>query len=156
VTQTTVQAAHRRATIIVGAMISSLVVYVLVVEVVSRTAAVGMSTQPPEIVRWILYGVALSMVFACNLVRPFMLRGVRPAPEGTVDEMVARLTTAHVVTAALAETPAVVGLVLYFIGGQSADFYILAVVSLYLLMRHFPRLGQWMARVQPYLREGES
>jgi hypothetical protein len=40
--------------------------------------------------------------------------------------------------------------VLFILGRQSSDFYILLVVSLYMLVRHFPRREQWEA----YVRRG--
>jgi hypothetical protein len=81
------------------------------------------------------------MVFLTHLVKGFMLRGPRAAG---ADEMLARLTTAHIVAGALSETPAILGLILFFLGRQFySDFYILSLISLYLLIRHFPRYARW-------------
>ena len=139
--ETRARTAHRRATIIVGAITGSLFVYAALVEVLSRTNAVEAGPASPEAVRWAFYAIAVSMVFASHVVKAFMLRGARA---GGVDELLARLTTANVVTAAIAETPAILGFVLFFISRRYySDFYILALISLYLLVRHFPRYGQW-------------
>jgi hypothetical protein len=143
-----VRAAHRQATLIVGAMTASLAVYAAVVEVVGRSGAVVTGTNPPEVLRWAFYAVAAGMVFMSHLAKAFLLRGLR---EAGVDEILARLTTANVVTAALAETPAVLGLVLFFLSPRYyADFYILEAIALYLLVRHFPRLGAWRNTVHRY------
>jgi hypothetical protein len=128
-----------------GSMISSLFVYALVVEVLSRSRGVEAATSAPEVLRWAFYAVAVAMVFMSHVAKAFMLRG---AGAGGEEQLVARLMTATVVTAALAETPAILGLVLYVVGGYYTDFYFLALISLYLLMRHFPRWGQWEQRLQ--------
>jgi hypothetical protein len=140
-TEARVRAAHRQATIIVGAMTASLFVYAAVVEIIGRTAAVGSGAEPPEVIRWAFYAIAVSMVFTSHVAKAFMLRGFQAR---TVDEILARLTTANVVTAAIAEAPAVLGFVLFFLSPRFySDFYILEVISLYLLVRHFPRYDNW-------------
>jgi hypothetical protein len=141
------KAAHRRVTLIVGSMISSLFVYVLVVELVGRGSDVVTMASVPEIVRWVFYAAAVSMVFATNLIMTLMMRGFQPRND---DEFIARMTVAHVVTAALSETPAILGLVLFGLARERADFYILSVISLYLLLRHFPRLSRWESLAARY------
>lgn len=134
-----VEAGHRRARAIVGALITSLFGYAIVVEIIGAEPAI-MADAVSNVVRYVLYAVAIAMVFAANVTLALMLRGFRPAGDG---ELVARLTVAHVVAAALAEVPAILGLVLFAIGRQRVDFYFLALISLYLLLRNFPRRGRW-------------
>lgn len=145
---TRVKAAHRRVVVIVGAMLTSLFVYAVVVEMINRSGTIERGTAAPDAVRWVFFAVAVTMVFLSHLVKGFMLRGPRPAG---ADEMLARLTTAHIVAGALSETPAILGLVLFFLGRQFySDFYILSLISLYLLMRHFPRYARWEQLLGPY------
>jgi hypothetical protein len=47
------------------------------------------------------------------------------------------------VAAALAEAPAVLGLVLFLLAGHRADFYLLAGWTLLLHLSHFPRYERW-------------
>jgi hypothetical protein len=54
-----------------------------------------------------------------------------------------RLVTTAVITAALAETPAILGLVLFMVFGLRADFYALLALSLALQAVYFPRLDGW-------------
>jgi hypothetical protein len=86
------------------------------------------------------------MVFASTVLKGTILRNA-PA---SGDLRLQRLRTASIITAAFAELPAIFGLVLFILGRQSSDFYILLVVSLYMLVRHFPRREQWEA----YVRRG--
>jgi len=54
-----------------------------------------------------------------------------------------RLRAGALVTAALAEVPALVGLVRFVLTGRSWDFYLLAAWSLLLQLVHFPRRERW-------------
>lgn len=138
--ETRARTAHRRAAIMVGSLIASLFVYAIVVELLSRSESLPEPPSAPEVIRWAFYAVAVAMVFMSHLVKAFMLRGFRTA---SVDELLARLITSNIITAAFAEVPAVLGFVLYFLGRYYTDFYVLLVISLYLMFRHFPRYGQW-------------
>jgi hypothetical protein len=131
--------AHRNASYVVYAIMGSTLVYVAVVEWIHRTRGVTTVADLPEVVRFVLYGVAISMVFFTQIVRGLMLRGM----PRDLDAAVQRLYVASVITAALAEAPAMMGLVLFLVWGQYTDFYILLFVSLYLFVRHFPRFGTW-------------
>lgn len=130
-------------------MMGSLVVYVGLVEWMHRTRDASALTPLPEVARFVLYGVAISMVFFTQIARALMLRGL----PRSLDMAVQRLYVASVVTAALAEAPALMGLVLFIVWGQYSDFYILLFVSLYLFVRHFPRFGTW-EKVGRYVQTG--
>jgi hypothetical protein len=39
--------------------------------------------------------------------------------------------------------PAVLGLVLYFLGRSMTDFYLFLMISLFCFATYFPRLNQW-------------
>jgi len=54
-----------------------------------------------------------------------------------------RLITSAVVTAALAEVPAILGLALFMLSGLRGDFYALLALSLALQAVYFPRLDGW-------------
>jgi len=126
-------------------MTAGLLVYAFLVEWLRRSGTLpggGVS----EVVRWAFYAVAVTMVFTSHVVKSIMLRG---PDAGSPDAALARLTTAHVVTAAMAEAPAILGFVLFVLDRRFyTDFYILSLVSLYLLVRHFPRFGSWESIVR--------
>lgn len=126
--------------VITYVMISSLAVYALVVEVLSRARSSPDLVSSPDIIRYVFYGVAVSIVFLVQFFRAMFLRDFRGLD---VDQSLARLQTATLVSGALSEVPAMLGLVQFIVFQQYADFYVLAAVSLYLFARHFPRYGAW-------------
>jgi hypothetical protein len=136
--------------LITYAVMGTLAAYVIVVELINRTRDDFAAQSFPEIVRYVLYGVAISMVFLTQIVRAIVLRGT---PRGDLEGALRRLNLASVITGILAETPALMGLVMFVVWGQYSDFYILFFVSLYLTVRHFPRFGTW-ERVARYVETG--
>jgi hypothetical protein len=77
------------------------------------------------------------------LVRLAARSALRVRPGEDQRGLVSRLSRASVVTSALAEIPAVLGLVLFLLTGLSRDFYPLLFVSLFLEFMYFPRLRVW-------------
>ena len=134
---------RRVAAMIYGAMMGSVLLYAVAVEVVNFSQApfsgFAASTMDP-MVRYSLWGVALLQIILIGLVRRSLLaKSASAAPVASV----AKLITVAIVTAALAEIPAILGLVLFMVSGLRADFYGLLTLSLALLATWFPRLESW-------------
>ena len=52
----------------------------------------------------------------------------------------------------MAEVPAILGFVLFFLGPRFyRDFYILSLISLCVLFRHFPRYGLWESTMRRHM-----
>ena len=125
-----VEAAYRNAAIICGAMAASTVLYALVVAVISAFQAPFGGFDPgaqPSILRSALWTMALVEAGLIGFVRRALL--ARSRSEGAAAQA-RRLITTAVVTAALAEVPAILGLVLFMLWGLSGDFYALFALSL--------------------------
>lgn len=138
-----VEVAYRNAAIICGAMAVSTVLYALVVAVISVFQAPFEGFAPgaqPSILRSALWTMALAEAGLIGLVRRVLL--ARSRSEGAAAQA-RRLITTAVVTAALAEVPAILGLVLFMLWGLSGDFYALFALSLALGAIFFPRLDGW-------------
>ena len=137
------ETAYRIAAIICGAMVASTVLYALVVEVISVFQApfegFGPSTQP-SILRTALWTLGIVEAGLIGLVRRALL--ARSRSEGAAAQA-RRLISTAVVTAALAEVPAILGLVLFMLSGLRGDFYALLTLSLALQTIYFPRLDGW-------------
>lgn len=136
--------AHRRATLIGGAMLGSLLVYVVAVEVLRATLAPfrGFAEAPAlPILRWAFLALSVGLLALARVTRARLLAGAGAAPA-------ARLFTASVVSLALAEAIAVYGLVLFLVGGQVADFYGFLLLALVGIVINFPRRHQWEARAR--------
>jgi hypothetical protein len=134
-----IEVAHRQAVIITGAIGSSLLVYAALIEVLRRVLPPVEDFEGFDMLRVVLFAVAGVLVFTSTVLKGTLLRN--PPPSG--DLRLARMRTATIITAAFAEVPVILGLVLFVLGRLSSDFYILLVVSLYMLVRHFPRRAQW-------------
>jgi hypothetical protein len=140
--------AYRSTALTAGTIVASLAMYAVVVEVVMRS---GSDATPPAFfgpLRIALFVVSGIVIFTSTIVKGFMLRS---APADTAGRL-ARLRTASLVSMAFAEVPVVSGVVLVLLGRIRADFYMLLVISLYMMARHFPRRGTW----EEYVSRGST
>ena len=107
---------------------------------------IGTGTFPT--IRIALFVVAGAIVFLSTILKVLILRNAPPNPMIRLS----RLKNAAILSAALAEMPAVFGFVLYMFGRGLGDFLVLAAISVYMLIRHFPRRGFW----DEYVRSGPA
>ena len=140
----------RETTIVCGAMVASVLIYAVVVEVLRARLPPGDGGAAliGDVLRYAFYFLAGGAGLAIPFAR-------RPARFGRRRNEVARLRTEALVAASLAEAPAVLGLVLYLLAGRRQDFYVLAVWSLLLHPFHLPRLERWeeAARTPAHCRD---
>ena len=140
---------HRVVTVIALAMLVSVGAYWVVVELIARLQT---QTYPfPGEVRIGYAALALGVIVASAalLVRRSMLAGC-PADA----DAGGRIQVASVVTFALAEVPAVLGVTAFQITGLREAAYPLFVVALAAHALYFPRWSQWeeWARAAPPTR----
>ena len=114
--------------------VASLFIYALVAEILSgqvQNFPLQM-TQSADYtkLRYIFYGVAIIMVVLIRSMRRTLLKKTP-------------LYTAAIITAAICEAPAILGLVLLMLSGIKKDFYFLLIISLFLLFMYFPRYSHW-------------
>ena len=136
--------ANRQAKMVIASMGSSLIAYFLVSRFLPETA-------PPAnagMIRILIFVVAATAVFAATLFKPIYLRSVPATPEARL----ARLRTSAIVTAGLAELPAILGFILVFTTGERTEFYGMLAVSAYLLARNIPQRETW----ENYVRRGSD
>lgn len=137
------ETAYKIATIICGAMAASTVLYALVVVLIGVSQAPFEGFAPrfqPSILRTALWTMAVVDAGMVGLVRRVLLARSR-SEDGAAQAR--RLISAAVVTAGLAEMPAILGLVLFMLSGLRGDFYALLALSLALQALYFPRLDGW-------------
>jgi hypothetical protein len=139
-----IEAARRNTATIVGAFGVSVLSSLVVVEVVRRTSPPPVEMPGMDMIRIAMFAAAGVMIFTSTVLKSLLMRNPPPDPA----QRLARARTATLVAAGMAEIPALLGLVLFLLGRTANDFYILAVVSLYMLVRHFPRREPWDAYVQ--------
>jgi hypothetical protein len=137
--------AHRTATLITGGLITSLVMYAVVANVFRMSHAPsegspGLPAAPLGLVRYAAWlASAVVLVVIPGLKRALLTR----RPDETRQRSIARLTLATVAVGGLAELPAVAGFILVILGGLFLDFYLLASLSLVLLLVNAPRYEAW-------------
>ncbi len=141
--------AYRRTAIIGAAMVLSLVGYIAVA-VVIRTVASPFRGLAPGVDRTLLRNVLLAVAIAGLGLVP-LLRGRLLHDSATTGvpgsakaaDLIAALTTSSIVGLALAESIAILGLVLFLLAGQQGDFVLFLGLSLIGFILFFPRYQRW-------------
>lgn len=134
---------YRLTAMICGAIASSLLIYVLVIEFlrfnqVSITASVN--TQMLEYIRLFLVVISFSLYLVINYLSGLILKRT---PQDNPQTLVTKLRVANIISLALGEMPALYGLVLFFLSGLPRDFYVLLILSAALIYIFFPRFSAW-------------
>lgn len=139
---TTLKARYLAINFIGLAMIASVFIYAGVVELLKWQMApfAGFSTLAPQTVDLIKYAF-----LALAAVQFFIIKALRKIlPAHSVE----KLSLTAIITFALCESVAVLGLVLFLLNGNSMDFYIFMVISLGFFYLFFPKYEQWEERVR--------
>jgi F0F1-type ATP synthase membrane subunit c/vacuolar-type H+-ATPase subunit K len=143
--------AYKKTALLGGAMIAALFIYAVVVEVIrSQQAPFSGFASFPEIkvLSYVLYVLALLQIVLTRVVPRLLLK---KDPTDDLQSLIGKLNASAIITYALCETPAIYGLVLFFLGGLYRDFYLLLAYSLGLQLIHFPRYSRWEEWVKlPY------
>ncbi len=138
----------RSQQILASALAASLLVYAIIVAVLSRqgSAVWSVSGNFLDSLRFVLVFLAFAMYFVMRFGQQKILV---KKPTDTRETLVAKLRLACFLSLALAELPAVFGLVLFLASGNSRDFYPLMIISLILFYVAFPRYTIWEVWSQP-------
>ena len=161
------RAAYRTTVIIGLAMMASLVIYLVIVSLIDAGTiphkGTAMTGQPLELIKFALLGISAVIFFLIRTLPNKLLTAVGKEGKGTgIRQQVSAgaasefgpLVAAAVVTFALCEVPAIFGLVLYFLGRSTTDFYLFLLISLFLFSIHFPKFSQWEEWYRDRGREG--
>jgi len=135
--------------VVYGAMVGSILVYWVVVQVIRKVGQIPRGRDIFAAVDWMRYPLYVLGVAACiaililrrRLFQPEAL--VRRSAGRSLPEVLSILSSNQVLIFALAEVPVILGLALYFVGGYLLDFYALAAVSVVAFALAFPSAGDW-------------
>lgn len=105
----------------------------------------GVSRVPLQTLRLGFFGGA---VVATILNRIINGRLLKSRIRGDLNTGLHNLFRASVISLALAEAPALLGLALFFLRSLETDFYVLLFASLVLVFIYFPRQTNWEAYLQ--------
>jgi hypothetical protein len=134
----------RTSVIISWALVASLLVYALMVELIRSQLrpfpGIAVSGLPRQTLRYLAFGAAIGAALLVRFARQALLKA-RPGEDLRL--LTSRLSRASVITSSLGELPAVFGFILFLLTGLSLDFYALLFVSLFLEFMYFPRLAAW-------------
>ena len=132
--------AWRTAAIVTGVIISAIFMYALVVEAASRALSLNapFTGGAAAALKYVLYILGAGAVVSLKFIRPAM-----ETRKDTAAEALAALVKEAVVTAAVCEVPAFAGLMLFFLTGGYADFYLLASISAAAELFFFPKYRVW-------------
>ena len=143
--------AYRISAFIGLTMITSLIAYAVVVELIKKQNAPFSGFAPlPDVIdtlRYALLSVVVVEFFMIRFLNKIMLSGKgQPQSSAATSPFapnVSRLVAASIVTYALCESVAIYGLVLFFIQGNSNDFYLFVGLSILSFVVYFPRYDNW-------------
>jgi hypothetical protein len=135
--------AYRASSLVGAAIIVSLFLYAVLVEVGRAWLKPFLGFARVEnalVLRYGFYAAAIVIVIFSRILNSLILRkSSQDAPVA----IVRKLSLAAIVSMALGEGPAIMGLALFLLGGFSRDFYMLLIVSFFLEFMYFPRLRNW-------------
>ncbi len=140
--------AHQIAFTLNVAIIGTLIVYAIVIEIIRRQLAPFKGfgeISDISVVRYLFYGIVAVNVFVIRFLRNLILR--KSSADDT-QSIIQKLFRSAVITAALCEVPALLGFLLFLLAGSIRDFYQLAGLSFILVFLHFPMYGNWEAWIK--------
>ena len=131
-------------------LIASVFLYAGVVEVLKRTMApfAGVAAFPPaqfQTLKYVFVALAIGNFFLIKFMQKIL--GDRSAQQ---------LMVAAIVTFALSEAVAVLGLVLFLLAGQALDFYTFMFLSLFYFWFFLPRYQDWEAKILAQPAKGRA
>jgi hypothetical protein len=137
---TTLKARYLAVNFIGLAMIAAVFVYAGVVEVIKWQWApfAGFAKLDPRTVGLLKYAFLALAAAQFGIIK--VVQKIMPA------KSVDNLPQAAIITFALCESVAVLGLVLFLLAGNAMDFYILMTISLGFFYLFFPKYDQWEQR----------
>ena len=139
---TTLKARYLAINFIGLAMIASVFVYAGVVELIKWKLApfAGFATLDPgtvALIKYVFLALAAAQFVVIKTVQKILSAG-----------SVERLSLTAIITYALCESVAILGLVLFLLNGNSLDFYVFMVISLGFFYLFFPKYEQWEEAVK--------
>lgn len=133
---------HQTTRIALWAMMAALVVYAVIAEIVRVTHQPfqGFSVDTVRDSRDLYYGLAIIVMLAVTSLRKSLLKRTE---DDNLQSLVKKLRLSAIVTYGLCELPAILGLVLFLLGGYYKEFYILLGYSLLVMLVYYPKYADW-------------
>jgi len=171
--ETVLRKTHKMAKIIASIMMVSLLIYVIIAEFYILEN-IKVTFSEILIFRYILYAIAVSEIFLIFILQKLMLQKSSKLPSYLRDSLKQRyqnretpvddqeitfsqhLLSTTIITFALCESIAIYGLILFILGKQKQDLYLLVGLSLILMLVFFPNLEKWKDLLENFKMKSHS
>ncbi len=133
------------AQIVTGSIAFSVVVLIVLAHVLT-----GMDADLPELVLWLLSALAGLLYIVSFVLPPRILRAgldSLPRDERSPQSVFSAWFPSYIMALALREAPAVIGFVLTFLSLDTSYVIVFGVVSLFLILKEWPREGLFQSLV---------
>jgi len=123
------------------ALAVSLVMYVAVIPLFLRDSPIDFPAEAYPDLRMFMYGLAFATVVLSWFVRRLLLAAKLQAKprQSRQHPVLQRYTTAMIVALAMSEAIGIYGLILYLLGKNQTDLYLLTALSAAAMTLYFPR-----------------
>lgn len=124
------------------AMLMSLAIYLFVGLLVKTTLPTSMDENTFTVLKRILYAVAVVILFITKYIKNLILNSkvqIGQTPNISRHSVLQKYTIAMVITWALSESIGIYGLVLFFLGKNAMDLYVLISISAVAMAIYRPR-----------------
>jgi hypothetical protein len=133
------------------AMLISLAVYLFVGLQVGESIKVSMNADTFSVLRSILYVVAFVELIITKYIRNLILSAkgqFKPATQGIRHPVIQKYTTAMMVALGLSESIGIYGLILFFLGKNTTDLYLLILISAAAMFMYRPKKEEVISMLQ--------
>lgn len=131
------------------AMLMSLVIYLFVGLYVGTNVQSSINEDSLDILRVIFYMLSFAILMATRVARRLILKGKRYYQAATLQtSSLQRYLTAMIVALTMSETMGIFGLVLFLLGKNSIDLYLLVGVSAAAMIMYRPRKEEMIILAQ--------
>lgn len=123
------------------ALAVSLLMYVFVIPLFLRDSTIDFPKEAYPDLRMLMYGLAFATIVCSWFVRRLFLTAKQPAKptQSRQHPALQRYTTAMIVALAMAEAIGIYGLILYLLGKNQTDLYLLTALAAAAMTLYFPR-----------------
>lgn len=133
------------------ALLMSLAVYLVVAIQVGTNVQASINEETLRILRTVLYLMAVAILIATRYVRNLIMSGKSQAslPAQALESLaLQKYSAATIVALAMSESIGVYGLILFFLGKNSTDLYLLILISAAAMVVYRPRKDEMLNLVQ--------
>ena len=123
-----------------GALVASLLVYIFIAPMMLETSQVNFPPEAYDTLRKALYSIAFVTLAVTWFFRRMLLAA--SAPKQTKSRQhpaIQRYTTAMIIALAMSEAIGIYGLILFLLGKNQVDLYLLTALSAAAMTLYFPR-----------------